>query len=202
MFKQFSQEAEKNRFETFVDAILAIIMTILVLEFKVPDEPFSSNGNIKTYLYHLAPSFLSYFISFSTIVVLWMDHHNLFRMLKKADPPMVFLNFLFILVLSAIPFTTSLAGRNFDSSYAVAIVAFNYLLMNLAFTAIWAYAMKNKMISEEILRKTSTKRENIIIFTGLLLEIASIPLAYVSTYISFALFLIVLILHVIRIWRH
>lgn len=202
MLKQFAEEAEKNRFETFIDAILAIIMTILVLEFKVPEDAFDSDGNIKSYLFHLVPSFVSYFITFSTIVILWMDHHNLFRLLKNVDIPLVFLNFLFVLFLSATPFTTSLAGRNFESSYAITIVAINYVLMNLAFSSIWIYAMKNKMIPEEILNRLSTKRENIIIFAGILLQVASIPLAYVSTYISFALFMVVLILHIIRLWRH
>lgn len=202
MIKQFSEEAEKNRFETFLDAILAIIMTILVLEFKVPEEAFDSDGNIKTYLFHLAPSFVSYFISFSTIVVLWLDHHNLFRLLKKADIQMVFLNFLFVLFLSAIPFTTSLAGRNFESPYAVMIVAVNYVLMNIAFTSIWVYAMNKKMMKEEIVKQLSTKRENIIIFSGLFLQAISIPMAYISTYISFLIFVIVLLLHIMRLWRH
>lgn len=202
MFKQFSQEAEKNRFETFVDAILAIIMTILVLEFKVPEEPFHSSRDIQSFLHHLLPSFFSYFISFSTIVILWMDHHNLFRLLKKVDVPMVFLNFLFIIFLSATPFTTSLAGKNIQSSYAVAIVAANYLLMNLSFTSIWMYSLKHQMIPETALKQLSSKRENGIIFTGILLTIASIPLAYVSTYISFGLFILVLLLHIIRLWRH
>lgn len=202
MFKQFSDEAEKNRFETFVDAILAIIMTILVLEFKVPEEAFHADGNIKSFLYHLLPSFFSYFISFSTIVILWMDHHNLFRLLKRADPPLVFLNFLFILFLSATPFTTSLAGRNFESPFAVSLVGINYLLMNIAFSSIWVYALKNKMISESAQQQLSTKRENMIILAGILLSLAGIPLAYVSTYITFSLFFVILIIHLIRLLRH
>jgi uncharacterized membrane protein len=202
MLNQFSEEAEKNRFETFVDAILAIIMTILVLEFKVPEEPFDSTSTLWSFLHHLAPSLVSYLISFTTIVVLWMDHHNLFRLLKKADVYLVFLNFLFVLFLSATPFTTSLAGRNFKSPYAVIIVAVNYVMMNLAFSAIWVYALKNKMMTETVVKQLSTKRENLIILAGILLQIASIPLAYVSTYISFLLFVVVLILHIIRLWRH
>lgn len=150
-------------------------MTILVLEFKVPEDAFTSNDSIKSYLYHLAPSFISYLISFSTIVVLWMDHHNLFRLLKKADIRLVFLNFLFVLFLSATPFTTSLAGRNFESSFAVTIVAVNYVMMNLAFTSIWIYALKNKMMIESVVKQLSSKRENTIIFIGILLSIASIP---------------------------
>ncbi|NOT51172.1 MAG: DUF1211 domain-containing protein [Chitinophagaceae bacterium] len=177
-------------------------MTILVLEFKVPEEAFHSDGNIKSFLHHLLPSIFSYFISFSTIVILWMDHHNLFRLLKRADPPLVFLNFLFILFLSATPFTTSLAGRNYESPFAVSLVGINYLLMNLAFSSIWVYALKNKMISEQAQQQLSTKKENMIIAAGIVLSLAGIPLAYVSTYITFSLFFIILIIHMIRLWRH
>lgn len=202
MFKQFSDETEKIRFETFVDAILAIIMTILVLEFKVPEEAYASDGEIKSFLYRLLPSVFSYFISFSTIVILWMDHHNLFRLLKRADPPLVFLNFLFILFLSATPFTTSLAGRNFHSAFAVSLVGINYLLMNISFSSIWVYVLKKKMIDEAVVKQLSSKTENGIIGAGLLLSLASIPLAYVSTYITFIIFTIILIIHIIRLWRH
>lgn len=202
MLKQFAEKAERTRFETFIDAILAIIMTILVLEFKIPEDSFASDGAIKSYLCHLAPSFASYFISFSTIVILWLDHHNLFRLLKKLDIPLVFLNFLFVLFLSATPFTTSLAGRNFESPYAITIVAVNYVMMNLAFSSIWFYAMKNKMLNEAVTKQLSSKRENIIILAGILLQAASIPLAHVSTYLSFLLFTLVLILHIIRLWKH
>ena len=131
-----------------------------------------------------------------------MDHQNLFRLLKRADPPLVFLNFIFILFLSATPFTTSLAGRNFESSFAVSLVGINYLLMNIAFSSIWVYALKNKMITEEAQQKLSTKRENMTILIGILLSLIGIPLAYVSTYITFSLFFIILIIHVIRLWRH
>lgn len=202
MFKQFEIESEKNRFETFIDAILAIIMTILVLEFRVPEITFSSEQDIRSFLLHLAPSMVSYLISFSTIVILWMDHHNLFRLMKKADVYIVFLNFMFILFLSATPFTTALAGRNFHSPYAVTIVAINYTLMNITFSAIWFYAMKKGFVPMEIIEKLSTRRENGIILAGIVLQILSIPMANVSTYISFMLFILVLVLHVIRLWRH
>lgn len=202
MLKQFANENEKNRFETFIDAILAIIMTILVLEFKVPEESFESDASLKSYLLHLTPSFMSYFISFSTIVILWLDHHYLFHLLKKVNIQLVFLNFLFILFLSATPFTTSLAGRNFESAQAVTIVAINYVLMNLAFSSIWVYAQLNKMLPEDADKTLSSKRENIIIAIGIILQIASIPLAFVSTYISFVLFIVVLILHLYRLLRH
>ena len=178
------------------DGILAIIVTILILEFKVPEDAFSSDTQIKSFIHHLVPSFISYVISFAIIISLWINHHDLFRHIKSADIRFVMLNFLFILFLSPIPFTTALAGRNYESSYAVALVATNYFLMNLTFAFIWAYATRKKIIPEAISGTKFFKRNVIIsLIAGLLLMI-SIPFAYISTYISFSLFITVIILHI------
>ena len=123
MARHFSEVKEIPRLEIFIDAILAIIITILVLEFKVPEKAFSSDQEIRAFIWNLAPSFFSYGISFATIVGLWIDHHFLFRMIEKADIRFTFLNFVFILFLSPIPFTSALAGRNYESGFAVALVA-------------------------------------------------------------------------------
>ena len=200
MSKQFSEEKEKVRLETFIDAILAIIITILVLEFKVPEMAYSSKKEIKSFIWHLAPSFFSYGISFATIISLWIDHHFLFRTIQKIDIRFVFLNFIFILFLSPLPFTTALAGRNYDSSYAVALVATNYFLMNLGFSFLWAYAIRKKLIPESVTIEKFFKRDAIISITGGLLLLISIPLAYVSPYVSFALFVIVLIMHLSKVF--
>jgi uncharacterized membrane protein len=202
MTNPVSEELDKKRLEIFIDAILAIIMTILVLEFKVPESAFTTNGDIKSYLYHLMPSIFAYLISFITIVSLWMDHHNLFSLLKKVDTRLIFLNFLFILFLSAIPFTTSLAGKNNQSSYAVTLVGLNYLLMALSFNSIYRYVVGKKMIPESAIMAMSSKREKIIIFSGNLLLILSIPLAFINTFISFSFFIIVIVLHLNRHWHH
>lgn len=196
MAKHFSEETEKGRLETFIDAILAIIVTILILEFKVPENAYSSDAEIKSFIQHLMPSLFSYAISFAIIISLWINHHDLFRNIKSADIRFVLLNFLFIFFLSPIPFTTALAGRNHESPYAVALVATNYFLMNLAFGFIWTYVDSKKMLSESILRSKSQKRNAIISLIAASLLLISIPLAYISTYISFALFITVIILHI------
>ena len=198
MDKQFSEEAEKIRFETFVDAILAIIITVLVLEFKVPENAYTSDGEIQSFIRHMMPSFFSYFISFATIVTLWIDHHNLFRSIKKADTKFVLLNFLFVLFVSATPFTTALAGRNYERPYAVALVGANYALMSLSFIFIWAYAEIKKIIPETVAMNKSSKAGKTLGFIGFCFLIASIPLAYASTYITFALFILVIIMHLIK----
>jgi uncharacterized membrane protein len=196
MLKHFSSEAEKARFEIFIDAILAIIITILVLEFKVPERTFGSDTDIKSFVYNLLPSVFSYVISFVTIASLWINHHDLCRKIKNVDSKFVLLNFLFILFLAPLPFTTALAGRNHRSSFAVMLVASNYFLMNLGFSFIWAYAISKKMVPEHELSKKYQKRNaNISMIAGILL-LLSIPAAFINTYISFNIFIIVLALHI------
>src|SRR5262249_34118721 len=143
--------------ETFIDAILAIIVTILILEFKVPETTFSSDHEIRSFISHLLPSIFSYVISFAVIISLWVNHHDMFRSMKGSNIKFVMLNFLFILFLSPIPFTTALAGRNHESSYAVALVGTNYFLMNLCFAFMWTYASSKKFIPLEVLKSNVHK---------------------------------------------
>ena len=196
MGKHFSAETEKARFETFIDAILAIIITILVLEFRVPENAYSSDDEIRSFIRHMVPAVFSYLISFATIVSLWLNHHDLCRLIKTLDIRFVILNFVFILFVSLLPFTTALAGRNHESSYAVALVATNYFLMNISFAVIWGYVTAKKIIPEETTKSKAFKRNSAIAIIGGVLLLMSIPLAYVSTYISFTLFIVVLFLHI------
>ena len=198
MGKHFERETEKARFETFIDAILAIIITILVLEFRVPENGYSSDDEIKSFIRHMVPAVFSYVISFTTIVSLWINHHDLCRLIKTVDIRFVVLNFVFILFVSSLPFTTALAGRNHESSYAVALVATNYFLMNISFALIWGYVTRKKIIPEETTRSKEFKTNSTIAIIGGVLLLMSIPLAYVSTYISFTLFIVVLFLHFIK----
>ena len=198
MARHFSEVKEIPRLEIFIDAILAIIITILVLEFKVPEKAFSSDQEIRAFIWNLAPSFFSYGISFATIVGLWIDHHFLFRMIEKADIRFTFLNFVFILFLSPIPFTTALAGRNYESGFAVALVATNYFLMNLSFSFMWKYATRKQLIRQSWIKEKYFKRDVAITISGSVLLFLTIPLAYVSTYISFTLFIVVILMHIVK----
>jgi len=198
MTRHFSEVKEIPRLEIFIDAILAIIITILVLEFKVPEKAFSSDQEIRAFIWNLAPSFFSYGISFATIVGLWIDHHFLFRMIEKADIRFTFLNFVFILFLSPIPFTTALAGRNYESGFAVALVATNYFLMNLSFASMWRYVTKRKLILQSWFKEQTFRRDLKITIAGSLLLFLSIPLAYISTYISFTLFVVAILMHLVK----
>ncbi|MBK5271265.1 MAG: DUF1211 domain-containing protein, partial [Bacteroidia bacterium] len=101
---------DKKRFEAFIDAIIAIILTILVLELQIPETEHTKDLNTKQQVAELLPSFISYIGSFLLIAGIWIDHHILFLNLQKLTKRYILLNMFFILSLSVVPITTAFAG--------------------------------------------------------------------------------------------
>ena len=95
----------KKRLEAFSDGVLAIIITIMVLELKQPD------GDKLNDLLTLWPTMLSYFVSFLFISVYWVNHHMLFQMTEKINSKILWCNLLWLFVMSFVPFATSWVGR-------------------------------------------------------------------------------------------
>src|SRR3954468_214396 len=131
---------DKRRFETFIDAVIAIILTILVLELRVPETEHPESVNTRQQVASMLPSFVSYLGSFLLIAGIWIDHHILFLNISKINKRYILLNMLFILLLSVIPFTTAFAGNHHSDSFAVALLFANYVVMNVSFGMLYWYA--------------------------------------------------------------
>src|SRR3954452_2946682 len=116
-----SYQFDKKRFEAFTDAIIAILLTILVLEIKVPEDKLE---NISTYeqVKSLAPYVVSYLASFMLILGFWIDYHLLFISITNLTKRFVILNMLFILSISFAPFVTAFAGKHSHDGFAVALL--------------------------------------------------------------------------------
>ncbi|MGI9526009.1 MAG: TMEM175 family protein [Weeksellaceae bacterium] len=95
-----------NRLEAFSDGVLAIIITIMVLELKAPTE-----GADLFFLTLLIPKFLFYLLSFIYIGIYWNNHHHLFKATKKVNGLVLWANLGLLFFLSLIPFTTSWMGE-------------------------------------------------------------------------------------------
>lgn len=102
----------KVRLETFSDAVFAIIITLLVLEIKVPhiEEPHDT-ALMWQALWHLLPKIWSWVISFIFVGIMWLHHHNIVRMATQADYGMIWINLLFLMAVSFVPFPTAFAGE-------------------------------------------------------------------------------------------
>jgi len=187
---------DKKRFESFIDAIIAIILTILVLELRIPETGHAESLTTQQQLASLTHSFVSYIGSFLLIVGLWIDHHILFLNLQKLTKGYILLNMLFILSLSLVPFTTAFAGSNSDDSFAVALLFVNYVIMNLFFGLLYFYADWKKLMPHEFI--IANRKTGIYSVIGIIGLIAAIPIAYVNTYISFCLGIIIFSGHLFK----
>lgn len=118
----------KNRLENFSDAVIAIILTIMILELKIPH---TTNWNE---IFSLYPLFISYILSFVFIGIYWVNHHHLLHTLKHVNAKVMWANLLLLFSLSLIPWATGFMGENHFEKNTVVIYTFLCILPALAFT--------------------------------------------------------------------
>ena len=119
---------QRNRLEAFSDGVLAIIITIMVLEIKVP------HGNEWNDLSALLPKFISYVLSFLYIGIYWGNHHNLLHTAPSVNSRVMLANLHLLFWLSLIPFTTGWMGENHMASRPVALYSLNLLIAGIAYS--------------------------------------------------------------------
>jgi uncharacterized membrane protein len=118
-----------ERLGAFSDAVIAVIITIMVLELKAPDAArFSA-------LTGLWPTALSYAVSYLFIAIIWINHHHLLRFVREPSNKLIWLNFLHLFLVSLVPFATQWAARTRLSSPSVVVWAGLFLCVDLAYLA-------------------------------------------------------------------
>jgi uncharacterized membrane protein len=117
----------KNRLEAFSDGVIAIIITIMVLEMKVP------HGAAWANIAPLGPVFLSYVLSFVNVGVYWNNHHHMLHSVKQVNGRILWANMHLLFWLSLLPFTTGWMGENHFLPAPVALYAFNLLMCAIAY---------------------------------------------------------------------
>jgi uncharacterized membrane protein len=128
---------EKNRLEAFSDGVLAIIITIMVLELKVP------HGSDLSALQPLLPVFLSYVLSFIYVGIYWNNHHHLLKAAPRVNPAIMWSNLHLLFWLSLFPFVTGWMGENHFATLPSAVYGAVLLLAAVAY-----YILQNLIVAE------------------------------------------------------
>jgi uncharacterized membrane protein len=177
-----------TRLEAFSDGVLAIIITIMVLELKVPHAvEFAA-------LKPVLPVLLSYVLSFIYLGIYWNNHHHLFQATEHVSGGILWGNLHLLFWLSLFPFTTAWMGENHLAAIPTAIYGFVLLMAAIAY-----YVLQRTIIAKE-------GRESLLALAigkdwkgklSPLLYLAAIPLAFVSSWIASALYVFVALLWLI-----
>ncbi|TIN77198.1 MAG: DUF1211 domain-containing protein [Mesorhizobium sp.] len=172
----------KGRVEAFSDGVMAIIITIMVLELKVPHSAdFSA-------LAPLWPTFLSYVLSFIYVGIYWNNLHNMFHTVQRVDGRVLWANLHLLFWLSLMPVTTAFMGENHFAPVPVAVYGVVLALCAAAYFILVVLLHRLHGNDTAFARAAGTDRKEKI---SVVLYIAAIPLAFVNQWISVALYVLV-----------
>jgi uncharacterized membrane protein len=144
------QKHEPVRVAFFSDGVFAIAITLLVLELIQILHTKSEKDLLTTCLHHWQ-TFLSFFVGFTTILICWINHHEALEFIKKVDTKFLWVNGFLLFVVTLTPFPTAILAEYLqkESTVALAVFGFNYILISIAANGICTYAYKHHLISEK-----------------------------------------------------
>ena len=172
----------KGRLEAFSDGVIAIIITIMVLELKVP------HGDDWHSLKELLPIFVSYVLSFVNIGIYWNNHHHLFQSVQKVNGKVMWSNIYLLFWLSLVPFATDWMGENHFAQLPVAVMGFILDMSGIAYYILSRHLIALHGTDSKLARAVGRDYKAIL---SLIFYTAAIPLAFVHTGISLALYVLV-----------
>ena len=175
--------------EAFSDGVFAIIITIMVLELKVPHEA-SLEALVK-----LLPTFISYIMSFVYIGIYWGNHHLLLHTVRQVNSKIIWANMGLLFFLSLIPFSTAWMGENHFDRIPVAAYAVNLFLAGNAFYILQSVIMAHYTHSSALIEALKKQQKKGILST--FIYTASIPCAFYYPEVSFFCFVLVAVMWLI-----
>jgi uncharacterized membrane protein len=135
------EERETGRLEAFSDGVFAVAITLLVLDLQVPKLGEHATGlAVATALAHDWPAYVAFVTSFFTVLILWVSHHSIFRLVQRTNARLLFANGLLLMLATVVPFSTSLVTeylRYPAAKLACAVYGGVFVLMSLAFNLLW-----------------------------------------------------------------
>jgi TMEM175 potassium channel family protein len=175
----------KGRLEAFSDGVIAIIITIMVLELKVP------HGTELATLNPLIPLFLSYVLSFVNVGIYWNNHHHMLHAARQVNGRVLWANLHLLFWLSLIPFVTSWMDENHFASLPVALYGVVLFMAGLAYFILAhllvAHHGKDSVLATALGRDVKGK-------ASLIVYAAAIPLSFVNPWIAFTLYVVVAVM--------
>jgi TMEM175 potassium channel family protein len=198
-FDKFKQwQFSKNRLETFSDAVFAIVITLLVLEIKIPHiEHPDSFTEVIAALKSVSHIFFSWAISFFFVALIWLHHHQIMHMSVKSDYGVVWINNILLFFITLLPFPTSLMGEYPHQPIMVAFWGVTVGITTLVLTWFYYYNTRN-YLRKDVFEEESVRRNvKLSILAGPLLYIAAACLSFINVNIAYGIYIFVPLLYIL-----
>jgi TMEM175 potassium channel family protein len=174
----------KGRLEAFSDGVIAILMTIMVLELKIP------HGSDWAALEPVVPVFVTYVLSFVFLGIYWSNHHHMLQMTSRINGAMLWANLHLLFWLSLVPFVTGWMGENHFAPLPTAVYGAVLLLAAIAYTILFKAITAHKDNSQ----LAAAVGNDVKSWISMLCYVAAIPLAFVNQWISDGLYVLVVLM--------
>jgi uncharacterized membrane protein len=174
---------KKGRIEAFSDGVLAIIITIMVLEMKTPHEATWHA------LFEMAPKFISYILSFLMVGIFWGNHHHMFHTIKKINSSIMLSNLGLLFCLSLVPFATGWMGENDMQAVPTSVYAMVMMSCGISYAILQFYIARS--LPETSKTKVAVRNQNLKDLISTICYVSAVPLAFVNPRISQILFFVV-----------
>lgn len=174
----------KGRLEAFSDGVVAIIITIMVLEMRAP------HGDNLQSLRPLLPVFLSYVLSFVFVGIYWSNHHHLLQVVRHVNGPILWANLHLLFWLSLIPFVTAWMGENHFSSWPVALYGIVLLCTAIAYFILTRALLRIHGADSDLAIALGSDFKGKM---SLVVYLVAIPLAFVNSLLAGSLYVLIAI---------
>jgi uncharacterized membrane protein len=177
-----TNEKETARVEAFSDGVFAIAITLLILEIKVPKVDIQmTNSQLFNLLINLWPSYFAFLLSFTAVLIMWINHHGFFKYLKTINSKFLYANGFLLLMVTFIPFPTAVLAEHINSTAANVSAAFYcgaMVLVSVGYNVLWfTTAYKRALVKDEISDVLITKIRNAYWF-GFFVYLASFVISF------------------------
>ena len=180
------------RTEAFSDGVFAIVITLLILEIKVPDPHSIPVDQVAHELPHrlweLKAMFIAYILSFFIVGTFWVAHHNIFKLIRSTDRMLMWLNLALLMCVAFIPFPTALIGEYPSQPIAIVVYGLTVTASSVMLVLLWNYATKDHKHVDSDMPPALIKRVRGQMLLAPPVYLVASALAYVNIWLSFLLF--------------
>jgi uncharacterized membrane protein len=179
---------EPAKIESFSDGVFSVSMTLLIFHVQLPEfSKEKTNSELLFDLSRLWPYYISLFISFFTILIMWINHHGIFKIINKIDGHFMFANGLLLFLVTIVPFPTLIVSQFLltpSAKGSCAIYAGVFLLINICYNWVWFAASHKRKLLISSVTDEHIRKVKINYMIGFPMYLAALIIAFINPYVS------------------